>query len=255
MTVKTPSRKGQGDHWTDGGQDYSAYRPTYPMALADARAALAPEARLAVDAGCGTGQLSTLLAGRFDRVIATDISGDQIANATAAKGVTYHVAPAEQIPAGARDVDLITVAQAAHWLDLDAFYGEAKRVARPGAVMALISYGVLTIDGPLQQRFQDFYWRDLKDFWPPERRHVETGYADLYFPFEPIAPPSLHIERDWDLRTFLGYLDTWSAVKAAYRADRSKPVADFHAAAHEMWPDEDARQRITWPLNLRLGRL
>ena len=51
MTVKTPSRKGQGDHWTDGGQDYSAYRPTYPAALADALAALSPEARLAVDAG------------------------------------------------------------------------------------------------------------------------------------------------------------------------------------------------------------
>src|SRR2546425_8944646 len=50
---------------------------------------------LAWDAGCGSGQLSVLLADRFARVIATDASPEQIAQATPHRKVQYAVAPAE----------------------------------------------------------------------------------------------------------------------------------------------------------------
>ena len=70
-------------HFQSGGEAYAHYRPTYPATLAEALAALSPAQRLAVDVGCGTGQLSVLLANHFDQVIATDVSADQLSHATA----------------------------------------------------------------------------------------------------------------------------------------------------------------------------
>src|SRR5438034_4049730 len=69
------------DHFSDVAAAYAAHRPTYPAALVDLLAESAPRRDLAWDAGCGSGQLSVLLAERFARVIATDASPEQIAHA------------------------------------------------------------------------------------------------------------------------------------------------------------------------------
>ena len=66
----------------------------------------------------------------FDRVIATDASEKQIANAQSHKIVEYRVAPAENSGIGSETIDLIMVAQALHWFDLDRFYAEARRVLK-----------------------------------------------------------------------------------------------------------------------------
>ncbi|WP_244479841.1 methyltransferase domain-containing protein [Methylobacterium sp. Leaf94] len=88
---------------------------------------------MALDCACGTGQLSVLLADRFEHVIATDASTAQVAPARPHARVAYSVAPAraERSAGGARD--LVPVAQAAHWLELPTFYTEVRRVAHPGA--------------------------------------------------------------------------------------------------------------------------
>lgn len=39
-------------------------------------------------------------------------------------------------------ISLITVCQAAHWLDLPPFFVECKRVLRPNGVLALIVYSL-----------------------------------------------------------------------------------------------------------------
>src|SRR5204862_514321 len=67
------------DHFSEIAAPYAAHRPSYPAALDDFLARLAPETRLAWDAGCGSGQLSVLLAGPFDRVGATDASAAALA--------------------------------------------------------------------------------------------------------------------------------------------------------------------------------
>ena len=242
-------------HFADGGEAYANFRPTYPESLAKALAEAAPSRGLAIDVGCGTGQLSALLADQFDAVVASDISADQIANATPHDRIAYHVAPAHQIPVEDASAHLITVAQAAHWLDLDPFYGEVCRVAAPGAVLALITYGVMNVEGPLADRFNHFYWEELKGHWPPERRHVENGYANLAFPFEPIELPELSIERTWSLEPFLGYLTTWSAVKAARKNGAGDTVDSFEADARSLWGDPSTVYDIAWPLSLRLGRV
>ena len=144
-------------NWFTGGAEYATYRPEYPTQVSAFLAGLAPSTGTAVDVGCGTGQLSTQLADNFDRVLAFDPSESQIGAATAKPNVTYEVGRAENLPVADGTVDLVTAAQSAHWFNLPEFYAEARRIAAPGALIALVSYGVLRIaDAELEERFGRF---------------------------------------------------------------------------------------------------
>src|SRR5690606_16240817 len=110
-----------------GGGAYARFRPRYPRKLVDELVRLAPGTGLAVDVGCGSGQLTELLAGSFDHVIGVDPSADQIANTRPHRRIRYLTAPAEDLPVDDGSADLITAAQAAHWFDLSKFYDEARR--------------------------------------------------------------------------------------------------------------------------------
>lgn len=243
------------DHFSSGSAGYAAYRPTYPIALVDELATISPGLRRALDCGCGTGQLSVLLAERFEEVIATDASAAQIAKAQPREGVIYRTALAEDSGLPDASVDLITVAQAAHWLDLEKFYTEVRRIARPQAAVALVTYGLLHVEGAVDSALQHFYYETISPYWPAERRHVEDGYRSLPFPFEEIAFPPLAIDVQWNLDDLIGYLNTWSAVKAAEEASGSNPAEALAATLRKEWGDPASRRRITWPLSIRAGHV
>jgi len=252
MAIDTPA----GRNWFDqGGQDYARFRPEYPPALAAFLASTAPDRRLAVDVGCGNGQLTRLLAAHFDQVVGLDPSSDQIANATPHERIDYRVAPAEQLPLDAAGASLITAAQAAHWFDLPAFYREVRRIGRPGTVLALVSYGVLALEPDLDARFQTFYWDEIGPYWPPERKLVDSGYATVDFPFEELAAPALEIRVEWRLAEFLGYLQTWSATRSAREAGQAALLTAFAGELAAGWGDAERRRVVCWPIAMRIGRL
>lgn len=240
--------------FAQGGQAYARFRPEYPRQLAASLASVAPDAALAVDVGCGNGQLTRLLANHFTAVVGLDPSADQIANAVPHERVRYQCAPAERLPLANRSVSLITAAQAAHWFDLPAFYGEVRRAVIPGGVLALISYGVLRLDPMLNDRFQQFYRAEIGPYWPPERKLVDTGYATIDFPFDELTAPPLEIRLQWNLTGFLGYLATWSAVRAAIEAGRQDLLLRFANDIAQAWGDQDTTRAIAWPINMRIGR-
>lgn len=241
-------------NWFDqGGKAYSRFRPEYPPELAQFLASVSPGKALAVDVGCGNGQLTTQLAAHFDKVLGADPSADQIANAAAHSHVEYVCASAEKLPVADHSADLITAAQAAHWFDLPRFYEEVRRMGTPHAVLALVSYGVLRLDADLDSRFSRFYWNEIGPYWPAERKLVDSGYADLPFPFEEQAPPFLDIRKTWNLEELLGYISTWSAVRSVREAAREDILEDFAADLTALWGDPSRSRQVSWPINMRLG--
>ena len=241
-------------HFEQGGANYALSRPTYPASLAVERANLCAQKNHAVDIGCGTGQLSVLLASQFENVTALDPSASQIENAQQHLSVEYGVHSAEDTGIDDASADLVVAAQAAHWFDLDKFYTEVERIIRPNGILALICYGVPELEGIIGKRFDKFYWEDIYHFWPKGRKHVERGYYDLDFPFKEFALNPLAIERAWNRDQFLNYIDTWSAKR---KAEEVGDLALFQAYAEELastWPD-DQTHTIRWPIATRITRI
>ncbi len=130
------------DHFSQQAGDYAKYRPDYPEALFEFLAKTARGHELAWDVGTGNGQAALGLTKYFDRVLATDPSEKQIQNAVRHAQISYSVASSVQTNVPSRNVDLITVAQALHWFDFNAFYREARRVLKPDGLIAVWCYGL-----------------------------------------------------------------------------------------------------------------
>jgi SAM-dependent methyltransferase len=248
-------RSGFHDHFSQVATGYAAHRPTYPAAVVDLLAELAPRRDLAWDCGCGSGQLSVLLAGRFARVIATDASAEQIAKGRPHPRVEYRRAPAEVSGLPDAVVDLAVAAQAAHWFDLSGYYAEVRRVARPAAIVALLTYGTIRVGVDVDPLIERFYHGVLGKYWPPERRHVENGYRSLPFPFDEIPVPLLEMREQWALAAVLGYVDTWSAAWALERAEGRGPLEAFRRDLARVWGPAGTVRAVHWDLTVRVGRL
>jgi len=247
-------RFAEGDHFSACADAYAAYRPTYPRALAELLGSLTRRRELVWEAGCGSGQLTVLLAERFARVIATDASEEQLSHAPRVENVAYRRASAESSGLPAHVADLVVAAQAAHWFDLPLFFAEAQRVGRAGATIALVSYGVVQAGGDVDPLIHEFHRHTLAPWWPPERRHVDTAYRTLDFPFEELATPLLQMSKRWTLDEFMGYMRTWSAVRALLRAGESAKLDAVEAELRRRWVGTAPRE-IRWSLVVRAGRL
>ncbi len=242
-------------HFEQGSDLYQKYRPTYPSELAHILASLPSDRTLAVDIGCGTGQFTSLLAREFTKVIGLDISPSQIGGSIPHPTITFQCRPAEDTGLEESSADLVVAAQAAHWFDLPAFYKEVHRITKPGGILALISYGIFHLEGPVNERVQRFYKAEIGPYWPAERTHVETGYQSLPFPFTERhlkAPP---IRRKWTYTELTGYIATWSACKQAEKAGYSDLFATFAADLKTLWGDPTSRRSVQWPINLRIGKI
>ncbi len=243
------------DHFAPVAASYAGFRPTYPEPLFTWLAQVTPGQDLAWDCAAGSGQASRDLARYFVRVVATDASRAQIEAAEPHSGIEFRVAAAEASGLPDTSVDLITVAQALHWFDLDRFYAEARRVLKPSGVLAVWTYGVLALEGEeINACVQTFYHETVGPYWPPERRHVESGYHTLPFPFAEMPSPRFNMEILWSLSELLGYFRSWSAT-GRYIAERGTDPVDILAEKlAPLWGGSDDLRRVTWPLSLRVGR-
>ncbi len=244
------------DHFSGVAADYAAFRPKYPAALIERLAALAPRRAAAWDVATGSGQAAILLAERFDRVIATDASAQQIASAVRHERIEYRVAAAEESGLPTASIDLIAVAQALHWFDVERFHAEARRVAAKGAVIAEWCYGIVrAADAEVDRVVRRFYSERIGRWWPAERSHVETGYRDLPFPFEPIDVGEWSIVAPLDRARLVGYARTWSAVKECRAHEGVDPIPEFDADLARAWPAGSDAVEIRWPITIRVGRV
>lgn len=243
------------DYFSAQSNQYAKYRPTYPLELFEFLASVVEKHDLAWDCGTGSGQAAVGLARYFDHVIATDASADQLRNAFQDPKVEYRQARGEDSGLDSASVDLVTVAQALHWFDLDDFYAEVRRCVKSGGVIAVWGYALSRVNAELDAIFDRFYYETVGPYWPQQRVHMDTGYTALPFPFKALSAPEFKIEVSWDLSDLLAYLRTWSPVQRYIEAHGSDPVLLVEEELGQAWGDPQAKRVVTFPVFMRVGKV
>lgn len=240
------------DHFSGHASSYAEFRPTYPDSLIRFLSEACVECRIAWDCATGNGQAARRLQAYFEQVIATDASVEQIEAAQPWPGVEFRVATAEACGIDARSVNLITVAQALHWFDIDAFLAEAARVLAPHGVLAVWSYERCAV-GPGCDDVIDAIFAEVEAYWPSERTIVEGGYPDIHLPFESLSVPAFEMAMAWTADQALGYFRTWSASRRFQQARGSDPFAALEGPLREAWGD--GLRHMRWPLTVKAARV
>jgi SAM-dependent methyltransferase len=240
------------DHFSHDSTKYAEFRPSYPPEMIRWIAELAPHRSTAWDCATGNGQAAVQLAAHFERVVATDASAEQLRAATPHTRVQYLIANERAPHIGDATIDLVTVAQALHWLDLPLFYAEADRVLVDGGVLAVWCYRRPRIDAETDAVIDWFHDEYVGLYWPANRRIVDDGYRTVAFPYPERATGTWTIERAMHRSAFIGYVETWSAVHRA-RQRGADPMTEFARRLGEAWPNDTESRTVSWPMSLRAG--
>ncbi len=244
------------DNFSKQAKIYAKFRPDYPADLYDFILQNTDNRSKAWDCATGNGQAAKVLAQYFETVYATDISQKQLDNAVKADNVFYSICPAEKTPFDDHSFDLITVAQAVHWFEFEAFYNEVKRVAKLQATVAIWGYGTLRfdIDNEIDAIMWDFYVNTVGSYWDFERHYIDEEYKTLPFPFIEITPPQYNMVFKWQRHELEGYLNTWSAIQNFIKKEGYNPIEDLMLDISAHW-DEQERKTVRFPLFIKIGKV
>lgn len=244
------------DHFGGHAADYVRFRPSYPEALLSFLADRAPHSRLAWDCGTGSGQVACSLAGRFDKVQATDASQKQLEEALQHPRVHYRCAEAQDSGLEDDSVALITAAAAVHWFNIERFYREATRVLSPGGVIAVWTYAPdLLAPAGAAEVVRELADELLGPDWPPGMDWVRSRYKDLPFPFQEVEVPRFEFSLQWSLDDLMGWIGTWSAVRRYRERTGMEPLEGLRQQLLSAWPVGDGGVvPVQLPLYKRVGR-
>lgn len=227
-------------HFANVANQYSSFRPTYDPTLLRTLVELTghhefPAPVVALDIAAGSGQATMHLAEYAQTVIASDLALSQIASMPHHPRIQRYVARAESSGLPDHSVDLITVAQAMHWFDVDAFHREVHRILKPNGIIAVWTYALLSGTPELTEIIHRLY-HHTTPWWPADRAHVDNHYANLAFPYQHIefTPPPMIMH--YTLEQLLGYLRTWSGVQRYLKDQGHDPVALFVDDFTAAWP-------------------
>jgi SAM-dependent methyltransferase len=241
------------DNFSTLAGGYSKYRPYYPSEMIEYIVSFVKEKNEALDVATGNGQVAIEISKYFTKVYATDISQKQLDNAAQADNIIYKVESAEHTAFADGQFDLITVAQAIHWFDFDAFYKEVYRVLKPSGVFAVLGYGLFSTNPETDKLLRYFYNEIVGPFWDPERKYIDDNYTTIPFPFDEIEVKVFTNKFTWSFDQLIGYLETWSAVQHYTNKLGKNPVSDIKDALKISWEKSD--KKVTFPLLLRIGKL
>ncbi len=199
--------------FNDKSELYEVSRPAYPEALFEYLSTVSPSTESVWDCACGNGQAAVGLARYFDSVKATDISEQQIENAKVHPRVDYTVSVSENTEFSKDTFDLVCVAQALHWFDLDIFWPEVKRVLKPDGVFAAWGYTWPRISPSIDRVFQEVVLDKIEPYWAPQNKLLWDKYKAVNFPFSRLSPPDIDMKVEWTKEEFIDFVGTFSATR------------------------------------------
>ncbi|TAL44425.1 MAG: class I SAM-dependent methyltransferase [Chitinophagaceae bacterium] len=234
---------------------YARYRPTYPKELYEYVLSFVKEKNTVWDCATGNGQAAVVLSNYFKKVIATDVSAAQIEKAVRKENIEYLVCSAESTPFAANTFDLVTVAQAYHWIKWDEFRKEVMRICKPGAVIAIwMYYNHTTGYEKVDAAVRDFYVNVTKPYWDYERKYVEEKYAGVAFDYDLLPVKNFETILQWRREDLLGYISSWSAIQKFIKTNGHSPVPIIEKEIKKLWPEDEVK-KVVFPVYLKLGRV
>ena len=243
------------DLFSERSDLYARYRPTYPKELYDHILSFVKEKNTAWDCATGNGQAAVVLADHFKKVIATDISAAQIEKATTKDNIEYVVCAAEKTPFETNIFDLVTVAQAYHWLKWDEFRKEVNRVCKPGAIIAIWTYYKnATGDKRVDDAVYNFYKEITRPYWDYERKYVEEKYETVEFDYDLISIKTFDSILHWQREDLLGYISSWSAIQKMIKVNGHSPIPIIEEEIKKCWAEGEVK-KVVFPIYLKLGRV
>ena len=140
---------------------YDASRPACTDDAVDqlVRTARLHAASRVLEVGCGTGQLTGLLADRGVQLTAIDIGESMVAAArrrVIGRSIAFRVSSFEELVAPEGSFDLIVSADAFHWVDPEIRFSKSARLLRPDGWLALLS---------LEQVYDEPLDGELRGMW------------------------------------------------------------------------------------------
>lgn len=151
--------------FNDVAAAYDRGRPGYPDALIGdlvRSSGLSPESRI-LEIGCGTGQLTRLLATTGARIDCVELGADLVrlaqANLARYPNVVVHHAAFESWETSTRAYDLIMSAQAFHWIPPEIGYRKCLQLMKPEGSLALVWNLYRPSQDPVHDELQQIYAR------------------------------------------------------------------------------------------------
>lgn len=223
---------------------YARARPTYPDGFYEYLAGQCERRNNAWDCACGTGQAAVALARYFRNVEATDISPSQIENAVSASNISYSVQPSEKTDFKDQSFDLITVALALHWLELEQFWKEVDRVLKPGGILAVFGYSFFRVTEELDVIFKESIRDKVYSYWNPRVFSLWNQYSEVKFPYEPVKVPNFPMELSLNLFQLFDYVHSWSAVRACMRVEGDEFFEKAFEQMAKVWGDPEQPRTV-----------
>ncbi|XP_030835972.1 putative methyltransferase DDB_G0268948 [Strongylocentrotus purpuratus] len=243
----------------DTAKNYLRYRPGYSNEVVDTMISFLAAKRagpyeLALDVGCGSGQLTRSLSTHFARVIGLDISEAQIdaaqtvpnpQNVSFSKAlcpiviVTCRVGRAENLPAADASVDIITSATASHYFNWDIFGKEVERVLKPNGCLVALSYDFFYIehqDEGVAKKLAECIESHMDYITNSELRKSTPEdyltYRDQYKECLPLSYTDqeridMTMNKTMNLREFIEFHKTWANFIKLHNEDPDATLAHF----------------------------
>ena len=222
-------------------EQYDAYRPHYPteaLLFLVTLGELDKQSDIA-DIGTGTGRIALELAKYVRLVYAVDtavVMLDQLQISAEKEGLSNIrtiQSPGEVTGLTTESLDLVTIAQAFHWMDKQAALTEAYRILKPGKHLILLWNQVTNTE--------DEYYRDMVALIKRYNSKYEGG-ADIRstdFPdhlnnsklFGPIERFTFPFELQYSLESYVGFLLSKSYIGMGIP---SAELPHFIEAAHQI---------------------
>ena len=234
---------------------YAAHRPTYPAALVDWLAAQCPARDAALDVGCGSGQLSALLADRFRSVIADRC--ERSATGASREARQRRLPRRSRRAYGGRG----PLRRSRHRRASRALVRPARLLCRGKArrpqgcgprAHHLQRRDHRRGDRPGGEAFLQARGGSLLGTRSPACR---GGLPQLRLSLRGTGAAAVCDRSDMARAEVFAYVDTWSAVRGLEKAHGRAPVEEFHRDLQAAWGDPERARVVRFPLSMRVGRM